>query len=395
MSTTLHPTPRYESAHPSIEERIVPMASGWTKRVRRVSLGSVIAGVIVALSTQLLLSVLGLAIGAWAFSPATEENPFSGLGMGAGIWWVVTGILSLFLGGWVAGRLAGVPQRLDGAIHGLVTWGLVTLFTFWMLTTTVGAVLNATAWTLGQGISAASQGVGAVAGAAVDAGQAVASDADVPNANIDYERLGNQLAQTLRETGAAELQPDQLRQRSDQLLATAREAAAAALQNPGDADHQVDRVMDAFYSHYEEVGQAADQEAVASALAANTDLSEEEANRVVDRWQNQYAQTKQAFDRRGAELSQDVRQTMQRVERDVRVAGDEASDALGTAAMWSFAVMLLGMVAAIGGGAVGSPKHFVEPRDEHDSPSDERRLSDEDGQRYRERSDEEIRKTPR
>ncbi|HEV7282238.1 MAG TPA: hypothetical protein VGN57_18690 [Pirellulaceae bacterium] len=142
MSTTIHPAPRVESTHLHVEERIAPWTSGWTNRVRRVSLGAVIAGLVVALATQILLSVLGLAIGAWAFSPVTEENPFSGLGMGAGIWWVVTGILSLFLGGWVAGRLAGVPQRLDGALHGLVTWGLVTLFSFWMLTSTVGAVLT-------------------------------------------------------------------------------------------------------------------------------------------------------------------------------------------------------------------------------------------------------------
>ncbi|HEV7282390.1 MAG TPA: hypothetical protein VGN57_19465 [Pirellulaceae bacterium] len=230
-------------------------------------------------------------------------------------------------------------------------------------------VSNATAWTLGQGISAASQGIGTVAGAAagaaVDAGQAAANNVNVPNANVNYEQLGNQLARTLRETDEPELQPDQLQQRADQLLATARDAAASAAKNPGAADHQLDRVMDAFYSHYQEVGQAADKDAVASALAANTDMSEAEASDVVDRWQNQYAQTKQSFDRRQSQFSQEVQETVQQVERNVRVAGEEASDAIGAAAMWSFTVMLLGMIAAIGGGAVGSPKRFVEPRDAH------------------------------
>lgn len=131
----------------------------WAGRVRRVSLRAIIAGAIVAISLQLLFSMLGLALGAWAFEPATDNTPAEGFDIGAGIWWVVTSIISMAAGGWVAGRLAGIPNRLDGGLHGLVTWGLVTLVTFYLLSSAVGGLLNATAYAVGQSASAIGEGV--------------------------------------------------------------------------------------------------------------------------------------------------------------------------------------------------------------------------------------------
>lgn len=111
---------------------------------RRISWGAIFAGVVVALAVQLLLSTLGLGIGAAILDPASPGDP-GAWSIGAGVWWVITGLISLFVGGWVAGHLATNPDRRDGALHGLVTWGLATLVGVWLLTTTVGA-LTAGAW---------------------------------------------------------------------------------------------------------------------------------------------------------------------------------------------------------------------------------------------------------
>ena len=92
--------------------------------VRRTSWGAIFAGAVVALVLQLLLTLLGIAVGSQAVEPTQEAAPLSGLGLGAGIWWVVSGIISLFAGGWVAGRLASFPRPLVGGLHGLVVWGL-------------------------------------------------------------------------------------------------------------------------------------------------------------------------------------------------------------------------------------------------------------------------------
>jgi len=76
---------------------------------------------------------LGVSIGVTAVNPLTaDQSSGQALGIGAGIWLIVSTIISLFLGGWVAGRMAGF--RREGALHGLVTWGAVTLLTVLLLT---------------------------------------------------------------------------------------------------------------------------------------------------------------------------------------------------------------------------------------------------------------------
>jgi hypothetical protein len=109
---------------------------------RRISWGAIIAGLIVALVTQILLTMLGVAIGAATVNPAQEQRPLEGLGTGAAIWWIVSSLISLFLGGSVAGRLAGVPRKGDGALHGVIMWGTATLITFLLVGTALGGVFG-------------------------------------------------------------------------------------------------------------------------------------------------------------------------------------------------------------------------------------------------------------
>lgn len=73
-------------------------------------MGAVFAGIVVTLALQLILGILGLAIGANSINPLQEQNPASGLGTGTVIWFAISTLLALFSGGWVAGRLAGIAS---------------------------------------------------------------------------------------------------------------------------------------------------------------------------------------------------------------------------------------------------------------------------------------------
>jgi hypothetical protein len=86
--------------------------------------------------------LLGLAIGLTVVEPMTGQAPWEGVGIGAGIWWVVTALISLFLGGWAAGRLAGMPLRQDAMLHGVVVWGLITFISVFFAVSGVGAVAS-------------------------------------------------------------------------------------------------------------------------------------------------------------------------------------------------------------------------------------------------------------
>ena len=137
--------------------------------IKRISWGAVFAGVVVVLAAQLLLGTLGIGIGASTVSPTTQQYPVEGLGTGAAVWFGISTLLALFAGGLVAGRLAGMPLRMDGMLHGLVVWGLSTLLTFYLLTTAVGGIIGGTASILGKGLSVAGQGAATATTAASNA----------------------------------------------------------------------------------------------------------------------------------------------------------------------------------------------------------------------------------
>jgi hypothetical protein len=135
-----------------------PERSRGSVAIRRISWGAIFAGVVVALVVQMVFSLLGLGIGMGAINPM-ESNPLQGLGTGALIWWVASMLISLFVGGYVAGRLAGFPRNEEGILHGVLTWSVFTLFSFFLLTSAVGGIFNVVGNTVSQSLSIAGQKV--------------------------------------------------------------------------------------------------------------------------------------------------------------------------------------------------------------------------------------------
>jgi len=114
---------------------------GFGRPFARISWGSIFAGAVVSLAIQLVLMLIGTAIGLATLSPATGESPSgSSLGIGAAVWLVVSSLIALFAGGYVAGRLGGT---FNGWLHGLATWATVTTATLILLATAAGGLAGA------------------------------------------------------------------------------------------------------------------------------------------------------------------------------------------------------------------------------------------------------------
>jgi len=136
---------------------VTPTTTSTVPLAKRVSWGAIFAGVAISLAIQVGLSLLGVAIGASAVDPLRDQHPGKGIGMGAGIWWVVSSLISMFIGAWVAGRLSGAVRNTDGRLHGLLTWSVSTLLTVYLLTTAVGSMIGGAASLLGKAAPAAAQ----------------------------------------------------------------------------------------------------------------------------------------------------------------------------------------------------------------------------------------------
>lgn len=110
--------------------------------IHRLSWGAVLAGVALALVVHLILNMLGVGIGVATLDPGTADNPsVSTLSISAGIWFIVSGIIAAFAGGWLASRVSGKPFRATGGLQGLTSWAVTTLIVVFFLSTVAGGIM--------------------------------------------------------------------------------------------------------------------------------------------------------------------------------------------------------------------------------------------------------------
>jgi hypothetical protein len=120
----------------------------------RISWSAILAGVAVTIGVSLLLAFLGAGLGAGSINPLQKSNPFEGLGRGAVIWMVLSGIVAFFAGGWTAGFGSGwITTRRESAIHGLVTWAVASILAVGLITGAAGSLLSGSASLIGQTVS--------------------------------------------------------------------------------------------------------------------------------------------------------------------------------------------------------------------------------------------------
>lgn len=87
----------------------------------RVRWGPIVAGLLTAIGTFLLLSTLALVIGVGAVPRGADAGDTASA---SGIVTALIGLLSFLIGGFVAGRTAAVEGRGSGALNGFLVWAL-------------------------------------------------------------------------------------------------------------------------------------------------------------------------------------------------------------------------------------------------------------------------------
>ena len=217
----------------------------------------------------------------------------SSFGIGAGVWWVVSSVVALGFGGYVAAWLAGIELRWDGLLHGLVTWGIATLLTIYLLSSAVGGIIGGGFSALGGITSAAGSGI-------------------------------NDAAK------AAGVSPDMVQQQAQSYLKPANPDPATM--TPQDAQKQVVTNL-ATYAKGGPDAPAAKQQVIAI-MAAQQHISTDDAAK--------------QFDTNEAKLKQDKDQAI----RTAKNAADESAAAASKTAFAAFGDLLLGAIAAAIGGSL-------------------------------------------
>ena len=268
--------------------------------------GAIIAGSVAGLGTHILLMMLLTAIGLGAANPATDDNPVATFGVGTAVAWTVSALISLFVGGWIAGRCAARVHSVSGAVHGFLVWCVATIAAVLLVASGAGALIGGAARIVGEGVSALGKPLG---GAADLAKEAVQQNTDSIRSMVDEISENPQVR-------------------------NAAGGVAAARREIGQAVRHL----------FREGGNLRDPQARNAVVQALTQagIEQAEAERKVDGWIA-------SMERMRTELEQ----VKQMAAAKARQAADDASHALAKGALWGFIGFVLGALASVLGGRRG------------------------------------------
>lgn len=136
--------------------------------------GPILAGLFTAITTLVVLSLLGLAIGVAAVDAA---NPLSGLGVGAGWWGAISALIAFGVGGYMAGGTAIVRGSDSGMLNGALVWLVAIPLVLWLLASGIGFLLGTTGTILGAAGEAATGALTPSLQATAQAGATAAGEA--------------------------------------------------------------------------------------------------------------------------------------------------------------------------------------------------------------------------
>jgi len=137
---------------PVPEAAVIPVAGDYHDRVRW---GPIIAGLAVALVSQLILSALGAAIGATSIANSgSPRSDAGGVGTAVGIWATISLLISLFIGSWVMARACGPMNRSTALLNGAILWATTLALSAYLLASGVSGAF-------GLAVSSAANAAGA------------------------------------------------------------------------------------------------------------------------------------------------------------------------------------------------------------------------------------------
>ncbi len=326
---------------------------------RKVSWGAVIAGTVVALAGLIVLGLLGLGIGLWSVEPGGEKDSVAGMATGTVIWSIISMLLCLFAGGYVAARMSASWEKQNAILHGVLVWAVATILMIWGATSAASAIFKTAAGALGS----LSSGIASMTQKAIPDDLSELSLPDVKMSDLPPE-----LRKTLREQGmTAENFKRETReafrnvvskQEQAKLQNAAIDAAQDMIRTPGDTLSDIESRIDRLVGEGGVIS-GEDREELMDVLENRLGITEAEAEQMATRWETQAKQT-----------YADAEQALADAKQRAIDAGDAMTDAAGKAALVTMLGLLFGGGAAAGGAAFGRREHPYEDDEWHNARRD-------------------------
>jgi hypothetical protein len=311
MDIMAYPTEAHRQNHrsPPQASEVAAADDIRTIMLNQVAWGAVFAGAVIGLVMQIILNMVGLGVGLSTVDIAQGDSPSAGsMSVGAGIWFVISGILAAALGGYIAGRLSGKASQSTTAYHGLISWAVSTLTVVYLLSSAASGVIGGAVSTASSALGGAGKALGGTVQTAVQTAAPSLNNVADPIAAIESKvrsASGGQDPAALRDA--------------------AMTAVRAALTG--------DRAQ-----------QAAANDKAAEALAKAQNISKDEAKAQVAQYQQQYMET------------------VAKTKEQAKQAADTAAKRVSQGALFGALALLLGALAAFFAGRASAVTPTVSVR---------------------------------
>jgi len=338
-----------------------------SEKVNRISWGAIFAGTVSALAIATMLNLLGMGIGFSSIDPLNEVHPLAGLGTGTLIWWGLSNLIALFIGGYIAGRVSGYPSKQDGSIHGFLGWALYALVSFLLL---AGAVNSA--------VSGVAGAVGSIFGSNDNNNQVTvkldrAQEQSRSAAGSTMENVQSDIYDFVNKAERLDILPENASEEMREAQANIDQKTERAIDEL-DLDQAVREFVNELEFNIDDEGnlnvetaegELIDKEGLREYLVNNTELSEEEIDGMINKWETRIQE--------GIDKAEEIYSKAK--QKAVEIA-DKTAEIAGKIAWGAFIILLLGAIVAALGGMLGSPSHLIETREEEhrDSNRDSKRL---------------------
>ncbi|EUK17553.1 TIGR04086 family membrane protein [Commensalibacter papalotli (ex Servin-Garciduenas et al. 2014)] len=313
---------------------------------KRISWGSIIAGVFAVIAVYLALMMLGAAV----ISPRTSDTA-SHIGTSFLVWTIIITLVSLGLGAFIAGRLAGS----DGVIHGFLVWATSFVISAILSSVIIGGVIQTVGSVVGSTVSTTGNVIGGLASATgggidktADIGKKIFGEMNI-NTNINTNNVDQNVRDVLEKTNIPTLQPNYLKKQLNDTKNDLTQTIKDIGMNPNQADTLISQLVEKLKKRGQAIAQPINREQIEQTIASNSELNNKEVHKAVDNYINLYNNTMDEVQQRINNLEdnlQHAKQSYITFKKEAKEKADQAAKVMSSMALWGFINLVIGAIVS-------------------------------------------------
>ncbi|EJF76032.1 DUF3792 family protein [Bartonella alsatica] len=312
-----------------------------------ISWSAIFAGLVTALATSICLSFLVTALGLSQidlYSSSPLEGSFLSFGIGS----LIVMVISLALGGFISGRFA----ESSGALHGFLTWALLTLLMTIQAIHIVSSAASLSAKAVSENTAPTQQTADSLKTNFVPLLSKLKGESfesflhDKKDNKVDFDELGNELRALLKKSDIPALNPDRLKQSYQEALKDIESTISAFKNDPTRYRTYLKELSDHLSDRADAITTKFDRSDIINTLMNNGMTradAQTTANRAIHVYQTAEEKTEQAIEAL-EEQADTLSKKLDASLKEARRTADKATKTASSIGWWGFLGGLIGAI---------------------------------------------------